>query len=259
MATIRIRAGQSRAKLYFGLSVVAGLGLLIGLGVGWQTQLRGHGNKTAVTASQRVETSAPQGDAAFSSVPASTGAAAAAAVSAEHANLILVASADQAATVEQGISQADEIRAQTGLPPLNSTVITVAADFSAETAVRALMDENTTRAALGLPQIEVVDLRTAGAQVSDVPAAAGYVLPASVTGQPSYVLVGSSDQQSEVSREIEDANVIRAGMGLAPLDVTVWNFVTEADEANTMAALSAENQFRDLIGMPVIRVVDLRN
>jgi len=160
MATIRIRAGQSRAKPYFVLSVVAGLGLLIGLGVGWQTQLRGHGNKTAVTASQQAETSAPQGGAALE---------------------------------------------------------------------------------------------------SDVPAATEYVPPASVTGQPSYVLVGSSDQQSEVSRGIEDANVIRAEMGLAPLDVTVWNFVTEADEADTMAALSAENSFRDLVGMPVIRVVDLRN
>jgi len=258
MAAIRIRAGHSRAKPYFVFSVVAGLGLLIGLGVGWQTQLRGHGNKTAVTASQQTETSAPQGDAAFSSVPAST-AGATGAITAEHVNLILVASADQAANVERGISEADEIRAQTGVPPLNSTVIPVAADFPAETAVRALIDENTTRAALGLPQIEVVDLRTAGAQVSDVPAAAGYVLPASVTGQPSYVLVGSSDQQSEVSRGIEDANVIRAEMGLAPLDVTVWNFVTEADEADTMAALSAENSFRDLVGMPVIRVVDLRN
>ena len=258
MAAIRIRAGHSRAKPYFVFSVVAGLGLLIGLGVGWQTQLRGHGNKTAVTASQQVETSATQGSAAFSSVPAST-AGATGAITAEHVNLILVASADQAANVERGISEADEIRAQTGVPPLNSTVIPVAADFPAETAVRAIIDENTTRAALGLPQIEVVDLRTAGAQVSDVPAAAGYVLPASVTEQPSYVLVGSSDQQTEVSRGIEDANVIRAGMGLAPLDVTVWNFVTEADEADTMAALSAENQFRDLIGMPVIRVVDLRN
>ena len=258
MATIRDRAGQSRAKPYFVLSVVAGLGLLIGLGVGWQTQLRGHGNKTAVTGSQQAETSAPQGGAAFSSVPASTGGAAAV-VTAEHTNLILVASADQAANVEQGISEADEIRAQMGLPPLNSTVIPVAADFPAETAVRALMDENITRAALGLPQIDVVDLRTDGAQVSDVPVAAEYVPPASVTGQPSYVLVGSSDQQSEVSREIEDANVIRAGMGLAPLDVTVWNFVTEADEAYTLAALSAENSFRDLVGMPVIRVVDLRN
>jgi phosphopantetheine adenylyltransferase len=258
MATIRIRAGQSRVKPYFVLSVVAGLGLVIGLGVGWQTQLRGHGNKTAVTASQRVETSAPQGDATFSSVPAST-AGATRAVTAEHVNLILVASADQAANVERGISEADEIRAQTGVPPLNSTVIPVAADFRAETAVRAVMDENITRAALGLPQIDVLDLRTDGAQASDVPAATEYVPAAAVTQQPSYVLVGSSDQQSEVSREIEDANVIRAGMGLAPLDVTVWNFVTEADEADTMAALSAENQFRDLIGMPVIRVVDLRN
>jgi hypothetical protein len=94
-------------------------------------------------------------------------------------SLVLVGSASQAASTQQGIDQADAIRVQMGLAPLNASVVVSPSDqqgIDAANAIRAAMgvpplaaagesyagiiqDENTLRASLGLAPIALVDLR----------------------------------------------------------------------------------------------------
>jgi len=94
-------------------------------------------------------------------------------------SLVLVGSASQAASTQQAIDQADAIRVQMGLAPLNASVVVSPSDqqgIDAANAIRAAMgvpplaaagesyasriqDENTLRASLGLAPIALVDLR----------------------------------------------------------------------------------------------------
>jgi cytoskeletal protein RodZ len=145
----------------FALAVLTGVG-------GWQLGVHSRGSHEAAPAAQQVTTAAQQ-SAPVSEVPAVSGSIVPVART-EPASLILVGSAEQASQVQRGISEADEIRAQTGVPPLNSTVLQVEEAEQANAAVRAVADENSLRVTLGLPEIKLVDLRSAASTTEAQPA-----------------------------------------------------------------------------------------
>ncbi len=116
-------------------------------------------------------------------------------------SLVLVSSAEQAAALQQTTEQAEGIRSQAGLP-LDPTIISVSGDADANTAVRDVADQNGLRAALGLPPIQVVDLRSAA---SSAPAAVHS--PASSSRVIAGQLPGSLDQETLLRLRIEEGQL----------------------------------------------------
>src|SRR5258708_2112555 len=70
----------------------------------------------------------------------------------------IVRSAEQASMLQQGIDEGDGIRYQMGLAPLDATVVQIDPG-TPEAMLRTVADLNAVRYTLGLPDVQVVDLR----------------------------------------------------------------------------------------------------
>jgi hypothetical protein len=128
----------------------------------------------------------------------------------------VTASAEQANQLKQGIDEADAIRYQAGLPPLDSTVWQIPDNEEAMTVRQLIAGENRTRAGLGLLEIQLVDVRTA---------------PATDT------------TPSRSQRAIADENSLRVSLGLPEIE-------TPASDAAARRAIADENQLRASLSLP---------
>jgi hypothetical protein len=164
-------------------------------------------------------------------------------------SLYLVGSTAQAHQIQQGIDDADVIRHSLGLVPLAAQVVQLDSG-PADATVQAIADLTTVRRTLGLPAIQVVDLRTtpigadpaAGGQASPLP-------PTSRTGAtqtPHLYLVGSQEQAQAVDE------------GRFPVDDTVLVVSREASPDDVTLLLTTTNEARRLQGQPPVQLVDLR-
>ncbi len=161
---------------------VLGLAAVLALGI-WQLGANGSGNGKVVTARPQLAPVAPQTNgvqqssvAPQSGVSGQRGASGSGLASASASGtasrrtaasqLIVVDSASRAAEITQAMDQAEVIRSQLGEPALDYTVVQVNGEEEANAALRAVADENAVRAVLGLPEIQVSDLRTAPASSS---------------------------------------------------------------------------------------------
>ena len=190
---------------------------------------------------------------AAGNVSAATGSTGAVRTS-EHPMLVLVGSPEQAQAVQRGVDEADAIRATMGVGPLPQTVQQVTSAADAATWARSIADENLTRVSLGLPEIQVQDLRPVSAAVTT-----GHGVVFSTVEIPTLVLVGSAEQAQAQQRGIDEADAIRATMGVGPLPQTVQQVTSAADAATWARSIADENLTRVSLGLPEIQVQDLRN
>jgi hypothetical protein len=124
----------------------------------------------------------------------------------EYMQVVLVASAAQAAAAEASIDEANTFRAKDGLGPLNTTVQVAPTDADRQATVQAVLDANRIRTSAGLPEIQVVDLRSAAAA-------------APATGAATTVLTASSADDTELQRELDELNSVRATLKLPEVTV----------------------------------------
>lgn len=124
-----------------------------GIGV-WR--LAGTGHTPPAAAPHPVQVAAPPA----ASAPAPIGPALTTVAPHESASpaLVLVATDSDLAATQKLIGDADAALAAGGLPALNDTVVAVD-DAQAAQWAQTLAGENALRNALGLPEIEIVDLR----------------------------------------------------------------------------------------------------
>jgi hypothetical protein len=128
----------------------AALALAVGVGLGtWQ--VRSHGGRAAIGPTTGGEAAQGQAPAARR-IPGDTNSGAT--TTATTPSVYLVGSAAQAHAVQQGLDQV-----AIAWQPLDATVVQVADDEEARTVLRAYAEENAFGATLGLPAIQVVDLR----------------------------------------------------------------------------------------------------
>ena len=81
---------------------------------------------------------------------------------------------------------------------------------------------------------------------------------ASVTDPGPVYIVGSQAEADLLRRGIEEANLIRAHEGLAPLDPTIFVAATDAEAESLIAGTVEANKIRAEQGAPEIPVTDLR-
>jgi len=240
--TLRTTSRWQRALLLSG--VAAALGVAVGLGA-WRLAPTGHGNTAAQEARPVQEQAGQQ-----AAVTIGNGLAVR---TVEHPTLVLVGSAEQAQSAEQGIEAANVIRATLGVGPLPQTVQQVTSGADAATWARTIADENLTRVSLGLPEITVADLRLKSAAVTT-----GHGLAVRTVEHPTLVLVVSAELAQSAEQGIEAANVIRATLGVGPLAYTVQQVTSNADAATWARTIADENLTRVSLGLPEITVADLR-
>jgi hypothetical protein len=87
----------------------------------------------------------------------------------------------------------------------------------------------------------------------------GHEVAVRTVEHPTLVLVGSAEQAQLQQRGIDEADVIRAGMGVGPLAYTVQQVTSDADAATWARTIADENLTRVSLGLPEITVADLRN
>ena len=95
-------------------------------------------------------------------------------------------------------------------------------------------------------------------QQSSQPLTAAPVTSRAPAAAPTLVLVGSAEQAQVQQRGIDEADVIRAGMGIGPLPYTVQQVTPGADAATWPRSIADENLTRVSLGLPEITVADLR-
>jgi hypothetical protein len=240
--TLRTTSRWQRALLLSG--VAAALGVAVGLGA-WRLAPTGHGN----TAAQQAR---PVQEQAGQQAAVTTGHEVAVRT-VENPTLVLVGSAEQAQSAEQSIEAANVIRATLGNGPLPQTVQQVTSGSDAATWARTIADENLTRVSLGLAELQVQDLRPESGAVTT-----GHGVVFSTVEIPTLVLVGSAEQAQAQQRGIDEADVIRRGMGVGPLPYTVQQVTSGANAATWARTIADENLTRVSLGLPEITVADLR-
>jgi hypothetical protein len=184
----------------------------------------------------------PQGGSPASSLPATTSNVPTAASTPV---LYLVGSETQANAIQQNLESL-----VTPERSLDATVRHVASAAEAAATMQAIADLNSVRRTLGLPAIQVVDLRTtpigadpaAGGQASSLPPTSRTV----ATQTPHLYLVGSHEQAQAVDE------------GRFPVDDTVLVVGRETSQDEVTWLLTTMNEARRLQGQQPVQLVDLR-
>ncbi|HLZ69714.1 MAG TPA: hypothetical protein VKV26_07370 [Dehalococcoidia bacterium] len=192
------RKQNPRRHVALAIGAALALGLVAGLG-SWQVGLRAHRSRTTA----RPQVQARGSGATPPSVAASgstTGPAVSAGVrpTAQAPQFILVDTTDRAQQVQAELDAAEAIRLPVGLPPFAATIVPVDAG-TANTLAQAVADLNAVRHSLGLPDVQIVDLRS----------------DSTMTASPAPN--GIAAAATEAQRALADENQLRASLDLTAL------------------------------------------
>jgi hypothetical protein len=181
-------------------ATVLALGLAVGL-VGWQVARHGRSSGQSTAIMQAL----PSRGGHAETIPVVSGDSLASAAGVrvvrlvQTPRLVLVGSAEQASQVQDDLDAAEAIRHQWALPPLAAEVAQLDAGPAVATR-QAVEDLNVVRVTLGIPAIQVVDLRTAP-----------------TTTEPASQSVATSSTAAQARQAIADENQLRASLGLPEL------------------------------------------
>ncbi len=148
-------------RLPLALAAAAAL-VLTGAGLGGVALLRQHSSSTAALVSPAA-VSAPVTTVTSNAAVTANGSLsvhAASIGSAEPWTITLVSTQAEADALQQGINEAEAIRAQTGAGPLPSSIALVGSESDASRVRESVAGQNPLLASLGLGEIRLVDLRT---------------------------------------------------------------------------------------------------
>ena len=90
------------------------------------------------------------------------------------------------------------------------------------------------------------------------PAQVSFAPAATATAVPTVVIVGSQEAAERLRAGLDEAEAVRAGMGLAPLETEIVVAATDAEAERIAAATQEANQIRAGLGLPEIPFTDLR-
>ncbi|HLZ69340.1 MAG TPA: hypothetical protein VKV26_05450 [Dehalococcoidia bacterium] len=154
------RKPVQRRQLLAAIALVLAIGTVAGV-ASWRLGLHAHTSGRATTVAHGQPPSSRQAEprsAASGSGAAPTGAAAVV-PTAQAPQLILVGSVERAQQAQADLDAADVLRIHFGLRPLTAAITPVDTDTSSN-LLQAVAELNAVHDMLGLPEIQVIDLRT---------------------------------------------------------------------------------------------------
>jgi hypothetical protein len=82
--------------------------------------------------------------------------------------------------------------------------------------------------------------------------------PATTSEAPNVVIVGSQAAADRLQMALNEADTLRGGMGLSPLDTQIIVAATEAEAEHIVAVTHETNLIRAQSGLPEMTITDLR-